>query len=326
MNERPTLDELVAFKAIATHRSFRRAADELGLSASTLSHSMRTLERRLGTRLLHRTTRSVAPTEAGRRLLAHLQPVLRDLDLALAAVDDFRAAPSGTLRLNASETAARLLLRAVVPEFLARHTGMALDLVTEGRLVDIVAEGFDAGIRLGEALPQDMVAVRFGGKTRFLAVASPEYLGGRAAPETPDDLLQHRCIRLRLPSGRLYRWEFGRHGQEIAIDVQGPLILDHPELVAESAARGLGIAYMSEATARPYLDRGSLVAVLEEWCPQIPGLFLDYPGHRLVPPGLRAFIDVLRQADLGGGSPAGRVLAGSERGRRQQPRQLHPAP
>ncbi len=298
MNERPALDELVAFTAIATQCSFRGAADELGLSASTLSHAMRSLEQRLGVRLLHRTTRSVSPTEAGRRLLAHLRPVLRDLDLALAAVDDFRAGPIGTLRINASETAARLLLRAVVPDFLARHPGMSLDLVTDGRLVDIVAEGFDAGIRLGEALPQDMIAVRLGGETRFCAVASPAYLAGRAPPLTPDDLMQHRCIRLRLPSGRLYRWEFERHGQEIAIDVPGPLTLDHPELMADCAARGLGIAYLSEATARPHLDRGTLVGVLDDWCPPIPGLFLYYPGHRHVPAGLRAFIDVLKRADL----------------------------
>ena len=298
MNDRPPLDELVALATIATHRSFRSAADRLGLSASTLSHAMRALEQRFGVRLLHRTTRSVSTTEAGQRLLSRLQPVLRDLDLALEAVDDFRTGPSGTLRLNASETAARLLLAAAVPEFLNRHPGMSLDLVTDGRLVDIVAEGFDAGIRLGEALPQDMIAVRLGGETRFLAVASPGYLAGCETPMTPDDLMRHRCIRLRLPSGRPYRWEFERHGQEIAIDVPGRLILDHPELVAEAAARGLGIAYMSEATARPYLERNALVAVLEEWCPSIPGLFLYYPGHRHVPAGLRAFIDVLKQAPL----------------------------
>ncbi len=259
---------------------------------------MRTLEQRLGVRLLHRTTRSVSPTEAGRRLLAQLQPALRDLDLALAAVDDFRDGPSGTLRINASEISARLLLGSVVPEFLARHPGMSLDLVTDGRLVDIVAEGFDAGIRLGEAVPQDMIAVRLGGETRFLAVASPNYLADRKPPVAPDDLMQHRCIRLRLPSGKPYRWEFERHGQEIALDVPGPLTLDHPGLMAECAARGLGIAYLSEATARPYLDRGALVGVLDDWCPRIPGLFLYYPGHRLVPPGLRAFIDVLKQLEF----------------------------
>ncbi len=296
MNSRPALGDLAAFSAIVAHRSFRRAADELGLSPSTLSHMMRTLEANMGVRLLHRTTRSVSATEAGARLVARLQPVLRDLDLALGEVDAFRKRPSGTLRINTNETAARLLLRTVVPTFLARHPEMSLDLVTEGRLVDVVAEGFDAGIRLGEAVPQDMIAVRFGGKTRFMAVASPDYLAGRAAPQTPDDLKHHACIRVRLPSGKPYRWEFAKHGQELTVDVPGALTLDHTELMTEAAAAGLGIAYVSDRSARPYIERGTLVTVLGDWCPWIPGLFLYYPGHRQVPPGLRAFIEVLKEA------------------------------
>ena len=295
MNDRPALGDLTAFAAIAAHRSFRKAADELGLSPSTLSHTMRALEAGMGVRLLHRTTRSVSATEAGGRLLARLQPVLRDLDLALAEVAAFRSRPSGTIRINAGEVAARLLLRRTVPAFLARYPEMSLDLVTEGRLVDIVAEGFDAGVRLGEAVPQDMVAVRFGGPTRFVAVASPAYLAGRGAPQTPDDLMRHACIRFRLPSGKPFRWEFARHGQELAIDVPGALTLDHPELMVEAAADGLGIAYVSDRTAQPFIERGALVAVLDDWCPSIPGLFLYYPGHRHVPPGLRAFIDMLAE-------------------------------
>ena len=295
MNSKPTLGDLTALTAIAAHRSFRKAADELGLSPSTLSHMMRVLEQKIGVRLLNRTTRSVSPTEAGERLVHRLQPVLRDLDTALQEVDAFRSRPSGTLRINASEIAARLLLKTVVPTFLTRHPEMALDLVTDGRLIDIVAEGFDAGIRLGEAVPRDMVAVRFGGETRFLAVASPAHLAGKALPETPDDLKDHACIRFRLPSGKLYRWEFEKHGQEIAIDVPGVLTLDHVELMVEAAAGGLGIAYASEKSARPWLDSGKLVSVLDDWCPPFPGLFLYYPGHRHVPPGLRAFIDVLKE-------------------------------
>jgi DNA-binding transcriptional LysR family regulator len=298
MNDKPTLGDLTAFTAIAAHRSFRKAADELGLSPSTLSHMMRVLEQNIGVRLLHRTTRSVSPTQAGERLLTRLQPVLRDLDSALAEVDDFRSRPSGTLRINASEIASRLLLAHVVPLFLAAHPEMALDLVTDGRLIDIVAEGFDAGIRLGEAVPQDMIAVRFDGATRFLAVASPSYLKARKPPRTPDDLKDHACIRFRLPSGKPYRWEFEKHGQELTIDVPGRLTLDHVELMAESAAAGLGIAYVTSRTAGPYLARGELVTVLDDWCPEIPGLFLYYPGHRLVPPGLRAFIDVLKSVDI----------------------------
>jgi DNA-binding transcriptional LysR family regulator len=294
---RPGLTELTAFAAIAAHRSFRKAADEIGMSPSTLSHVMRSLEQRMGVRLLHRTTRSVATTEAGERLLARLQPVLRDLDQALEEVDAFRGRPSGVLRINAAEGAARILLRSVVPDFLARYPEMRLDLVTEGRLVDIVAQGFDAGVRLGEAVPQDMIAVRFGGETRFVAVASPAYLKGRALPRTPADLGAHNCIGVRLPSGKLYRWEFEKHGQELAADVAGSLILDHIELMTESAADGLGVAFVPERSARPYIAAGKIVAFLEDWCPTIPGLFLYYPGHRHVPPGLRAFIDILKTAD-----------------------------
>ncbi len=292
---RPTLADLGAFAAVASHRSFRKAADELGQSPSTLSHAMRTLEATLGVRLLHRTTRSVAPTEAGGRLLTRVRPLLRDLDAALGEVDAFRDSPSGTLRINANETAARLLLREVVPRFMARHPAVALDLVTEGRLVDIVAEGFDAGVRLGESLPQDMVAVRFGGDTRFLAVTAPVYLDARGAPATPDDLEGHSCIRHRMPSGKLYRWEFERNGQALAIDVPGALTLDHPGLMVEAATDGLGIAYINERAARAHLADGRLRPVLTDWCPAIPGLFLYYPGHRQVPGALRAFIDLLRE-------------------------------
>lgn len=294
MNRPPDLIDLRALSAIVSHRSFRKAADELNLSPSTLSHMIRVLETKVGVRLLNRTTRSVSPTEAGERLVARLQPVLRDLALALGEVDDFRHSPSGTLRINASETAARLLLKTVVPTFLQRYPEVALDLVTEGQLIDIVASGFDAGVRLGEALPQDMIAVRCGGPTRFLAVASPAYLAGRKPPKTPDDLKKHTCIRVRMPSGKLYRWEFAKHGQELQVDVTGALMLDHIGLMLQSAADGLGIAYVPDREAQPFLDDGRLVSVLGDWCPEIPGLFLYYPGGRLVPPGLRAFIDVLR--------------------------------
>jgi DNA-binding transcriptional LysR family regulator len=292
----PTLNDLKAFAAVAAYRSFRKAADELGLSASSLSHVMRTLERNLGVRLLNRTTRSVAPTEAGERLLLRLGPTLRDLQSALDEVASFGELPRGTLRINANETAARLLLRTAVPTFLSRYPDMSLDLVTEGRLVDIVAESFDAGVRLGESLPQDMIAVRFGGDIRFLAVASPTYLSQHKAPRVPEDLKHHRCIRNRLPSGKLYRWEFEKRGQEVAVDVPGTLTLDHIGLMTEAAVDGLGIAYVPERSARPDLNDERLVMVLSDWCPSIPGLFLYYPGRRHVPAGLRAFIEVLREA------------------------------
>ena len=295
MNEQPTLNDLTAFSAIVAHRSFRKAADELGLSPSTLSHMMRTLELNMGVRLLHRTTRSVAPTEAGERLVARLQPILHDLNLALDEVDDFRGQPSGLLRINASEPAARQLLRSVVPDFLRRYPEMSLDLATDGRLVDIVAAGFDAGVRLGEAVPKDMIAVRFGGELRFVAVASPAYLKAHAAPVTPDDLKAHACIRVRLPSGKPYRWQFEKHGQEINIDVPGSLTLDHLGLMAEAAVDGMGIAFVPDKSVKDHLESGALVEVLADWCPAIPGLYLYYPGHRHVPPGLKAFIELLKE-------------------------------
>jgi DNA-binding transcriptional LysR family regulator len=175
------------------------------------------------------------------------------------------------LRINAGTTAARLLVREVIPAFLARFPAMSVDLVAEGRLVDIVAEGFDAGVRLGEAVPQDMVAVRFGGEVRFLAVASPGYLATAGTPATPDDLRIHACIRHRLPSGKLYRWEFAQHGQELSLDVPGRLMLDDLNLMLDAAAQGLGLAYVPEREARPFLADDRLVAVLDDWCPAIPG-------------------------------------------------------
>ncbi|WP_207483327.1 LysR family transcriptional regulator [Arenibaculum pallidiluteum] len=291
----PTLNDLTAFLAVAEHRSFRRAADALGLSPSSLSHTLRALEQDLGVRLLNRTTRSVAPTEAGQRLVEQLRPVLTELDRALGAVDAFRGTPSGTVRINAPRTGARLLLGRVAPVFLARFPDVTLDIVAEGRLVDIVAQGFDAGVRLGEALPQDMVRVPLGGEGRFVPVASPAYLARAGTPRTPDDLRLHACVRIRLPSGRLYLWEFERHGQEMAVDVPGPLILDDMELMIEAAAAGLGIAYVFERTAGPELDAGRLVTVLDEWCPYIPGICLYYPERRQMPPALRAFIDTARE-------------------------------
>jgi DNA-binding transcriptional LysR family regulator len=294
MNDMPTLTELKVLAAIATHRSFRKAADELELAPSTLSHMMSSLEARLGTRLLNRTTRSVSLTQAGERLVERLRPILQDLYGALAEVDASRDHPRGTLRITASETVSLLLLRTVIPIFLRRYPEMAVDLVAEPAFVDIVAEGFDAGFRLGEEVPRDMIAVRFGGASRMLAVASPSYLAERDRPRTPNDLLAHRCIRTRTPNGRSCKWEFERHGQAVAVDVPGSLILNRSELMTEAAIRGLGIAFVPELVARHHLEAGVLTSLLEDWCPPYPGVFLYYPGHRHVPSGLRAFIDVLK--------------------------------
>jgi DNA-binding transcriptional LysR family regulator len=292
---KPTLTDLKAFQAVAEHRSFRRAADLMGVSRSSLSHTVRTLEQRLGTRLLHRTTRSVSLTESGERLLLRLSPLLSDLESVLEDASSAEGKITGRLRINGSEGAVRLLLQTVVPRFLALHDDVELDLVAEGRLVDIVEQGFDAGVRLREAVPQDMIAIPVDNELRFLAVASPDYLRGRVAPKAPDDLAFHQCIKQRLPSGKLYRWEFQQHGQDMAVDVPGALTLDSSQLMVEAAVDGLGIAYVPESYALAYLKDGRLVTVLEEWCPRIPGLCLYYPNNRRVPPSLRAFIDLLRE-------------------------------
>jgi DNA-binding transcriptional LysR family regulator len=292
---KPALTHLQAFMTVAARRSFVQAAGELGVSRSALSHAMRNLESTLGVRLLHRTTRSVSLTEAGERLLVRLRPVLSDLDRALDDVAGDDKGLRGTLRINGSEGAIRQLLQTVVPRYLAMYPDMELDLVSDGRLVDVVEEGFDAGVRLGEALHKDMIAVRVSEDLRFLAVASPRYLRKHGVPAVPDDLHTHRCIRQRLPSGKRYRWEFARHGQTFAIDPPGALTLDNSTLMVEAALDGLGIAYVPQPYAREALARKRLVAVLSDWCPSIPGLFLYFPGNRHIPAGLQAFIRLLRE-------------------------------
>ncbi|AQZ54496.1 LysR family transcriptional regulator [Martelella mediterranea] len=294
---RPSLNDLAAFAAVANHRSFRRAADEIGVSRSALSHAIIGLEEKLGVRLFNRTTRSVSLTQAGARLLENLDPVLRDLDRALDTLSEERGTPSGMLRINANKSGARILLDTVVPRFLDRYPAVELDLVSEGRLVDIVEQGFDAGVRLLEAIPQDMVAVTFGGNVRFVAVAAPSYMEDKTVPKTPDDLHGHACIRQRLPSGKRYRWEFSKRGAEIVVDVPGNLSLDDNDLLVQAAVDGLGIAYVPEDVARPFLVSGQLITLLDDWCPPIPGLALYYPRSRHVPSPLRAFIDILRQVD-----------------------------
>ena len=291
-----SLTDLRAFAAVARHRSFRGAADTLGVSRSSLSHALRALERRLGVRLLHRTTRSVGLTDAGARLLERLSPTLGALDDILAEIRSDSGDLSGALRINTNEGGARWLVRHVVPAFLGKHPGVRLDLVVEGRLVDIVAEGFDAGVRLAEAVPQDMIAVPFGGPQRFVAVASPTYLAAFGRPATPDDLKHHRCIRQRLPSGKLYRWEFERGQTATAVEVDGGLGLDHSGLMVEAALEGVGIAFVPETFARAALAKGRLEALLGEWSPPFPGLCLYYAGRRHVPAALAAFIAAVRAA------------------------------
>lgn len=296
---RPTLADLKAFMAVAESRSFRRAAELTGVTRSALSHAIKGLEARLGVRLLHRTTRSVGLTQAGEQLLTRIAPHIAGLEQALEETADTQGQLIGTLRINGSEEAIRLLLAAVVPAWLRRYPSVELDLVEDGRLVDIVEQGFDAGIRLGEAVPADMVAVRIGETQRFVTVASADYLALHGSPLTPQDLSRHVCIRQRLPGGKRYRWEFGQEGEEIAVDAPGVLTLNNSRLMVDAAAAGLGIAYVPELSALEALNAGRLVKVLEAWCPEIPGLFLYFPANRHIPASLRAFIGIIREYNAG---------------------------
>ncbi|ESZ18856.1 LysR family transcriptional regulator [Mesorhizobium sp. L48C026A00] len=291
---RPSLNDLTAFVAVATHRSFRRAADEIGTAPSTLSHAMRALEERMGVRLLNRTTRSVSPTEAGFRLLDRLQPALASLDEALDSVAGFRGNVAGTVRINAPRLVAGLLVRGVLPRMAERHPAVSVDIVVEGRLIDIVSSGFDAGVRLLGSVPQDMIAVPLARRLRFICVASPAYLDRFGDPGTPEELQRHHCIGHRMPSGKLYRWEFERAGQELVIEANGPVVLDDEELMVEAAIEDLGVAYVADWAAEAALSDGRLRKVLTAWMPAPEEVAVYYPGHRAVPPALRAFLDVVK--------------------------------
>lgn len=294
--QRAGLFELNAVVAVASHRSFRAAAAELGMSPSALSHAVATLEQRLGIRLFNRTTRSVSLSEAGERFLSRLRPALREISEAMESVNEFRDTPAGTLRINASESGASQIMTPIVLEFLKRYPDMHVDLVTEGRLIDIVAEGFDAGVRLAEAVPQDMIAVPCGPEARFAVVGSPSYFQNHARPIAPSDLASHTCIRRRFPSGAIFRWEFKKRGEEVLVDVKGVLTLDNQNLMIEAALSGVGLAYVGDWAVAADLAAGRLIRVLEDWAPPFSGLCLYYPGHRHVPAGLRAFIAVVREA------------------------------
>jgi DNA-binding transcriptional LysR family regulator len=289
------LFELNAVAAISAHRSFRAAATELGISPSALSHAIAGLEKRLGVRLINRTTRSVSLSEAGEHFLARVSPALREIAGAMEDVNEFRDTPTGTLRINLKERAAHQILRPVVAKFLRRYPDMNVELALEGRPIDIVAEGFDAGVRLAESVPQDMVAIPCGPDTRFIVVGAPAYLERASVPRSPSDLLGHECIRRRMPGGKLYRWEFEKRGEQMALDVPGRLTLDNDILMVEAAIEGLGLAFVSDFWVSEHLAAGNLQAVLEDWTPPFPGLRLYYPGHRHMTAGLRAFVDMLRE-------------------------------
>jgi DNA-binding transcriptional LysR family regulator len=292
------LGDLNAFVAVAHAKGFREGARASGGSASSLSEAVRRLEAQLGVRLLNRTTRSVAPTEAGAGLLHRLGPALTEVEAAVDVVNGFRDRPTGALRLNVPVSAARLVLPKVVPPFLAAYPDIRLEVIAEESFVDVLAAGCDAGIRYGERLEQDMIAVPIGPRhQRFALGAAPAYLDRRGRPRHPRDLLGHSCLQGRFPSGATMAWEFERGGEVIQVDVTGPLIVrlgGATDLLVDVAIAGTGIVSLFEEWLRPHFESGVLEAVLEPWWLRFPGPYLYYPGRRLVPAPLRAFIDFVK--------------------------------
>ena len=290
---RPSFSDLTAFVAVSTHRSFRRAADELGAAPSTLSHAVRSLEDSLGVRLLNRTTRSVSPTEAGLQLLDRLRPALGQLDEALDGVAAFRGRVAGTVRVNAPRLGAAIVVRKIMPLMATRFPDVTVDIVAEGRLVDIVSGGFDVGVRLASMIPLDMIAVPLSNDFRYMCVASPAYLDRAGVPTTPEDLKHHQCVGHRLPSGKLYRWEFERGRTVLKIDAPAAVVLDDEDLMIDAAIADLGIAYVPALAARLAMARGEVREVLSDWTQATEAVKVYYPSRRAAPPALRAFLDVV---------------------------------
>ena len=313
------LGDLTALVAVARAGGFRDAARASGSSASSLSEAVRRLEARLGVRLLNRTTRSVAPTEAGAGLLDRLDPALGEVEAALDVVNGFRDRPAGTLRLNVPVSAARLFLPRIVPPFLAAYPDIRLEVIADDSFVDVLAAGCDAGIRYGEKLEQDMIAIPIGPREqRFATAASPDYLDRRGRPDHPRQLLDHACLRGRFTSGAMtVPWEFERDGEVVRVEPTGPLIVSVGaaiDLAVDAAVAGSGIIHLFEDWLRPYLDSGALEPVLEPWSQRFSGMFLYYPGRRYLPAPLRAFIDFTksqRQWPRSGKSSSGKSRSGN---------------
>ncbi|MBX3505488.1 MAG: LysR family transcriptional regulator [Parvibaculum sp.] len=297
---RPGLNELDAVIAIMRRGSFRAAAIDLGMSTTALSNAIGKLEANLGVRLFNRTTRSVSPTDAGRAFIERIGPALRDIHGAMEGARAQQTTPSGTLRINAFATAAREIVSPLVLEFIRRNPQVHVDLVTEGRLVDIVADGFDLGVRVADLVPTDMIAVSLGRPQRYAVVGSPGYFEKHGKPLVPPDLLAHACIRVRLPNGALYRWQFERKGEAVQIDVHGPITVDEASIARNAALEGIGLGFFMEQDVRADIEAGTLVRVLEDWTPPFAGLCLYYPGRRNPSAALKAFIALARE--LGGKS------------------------
>ena len=287
--------DLTMFLAVAEARSFTRAAAKLGTSQSALSHMVRRLEARLGVRLLMRTTRSVAPTEAGRHLIEALRPAFDGIDAALAALGRLRERPAGTIRITCPEGPATAILWPALAKLLRDWPDVTVELSVDATLVDIVAERFDAGVRLGEQVAKDMVGVRIGPDFRMAVVGAPTYFERSSMPTVPQHLVQHRCINLRLPtSGGLYAWEFEKGDQKLNVRVEGQLVLNRTDLILQASTDGFGLACVPEERARPYLADGRLVRVLDDWCPSWPGYHLYYPSRRQPTPAFALLVEALR--------------------------------
>jgi DNA-binding transcriptional LysR family regulator len=288
------LDSLDAFAAVIRSGGFRAAAAERGISSSALSQTVAGLEATLGIRLLNRTTRSVAPTEAGARLLERLAPALEDIRLAVDDLDQLRDSPSGSVRINAPGPAADHVLCPLAFDFMRRHPQVKVEIISDAAIVDIVARGFDAGVRFGRQVAKDMIAVPLGPALRYAIVAAPAYLAARGVPATPQDLLRHDCIRRRFPGGTLATWHFAKDGEALDVTPEGRLTLSSAHQELQAALAGQGLAHVFEDYARAHVARGELVEVLRDWSPLLPGWFLYYPNRRHTGAAMRAFLDHLR--------------------------------
>ena len=293
--QRGSLDDLRALVAVARERSFTKAAAKLGVSQSALSQTVRQLEARLGVRLLTRTTRSVSPTEAGERLLRTVEPRFDEIDAELAAVSELRGEPAGTIRITAGDHAIRSILWPKLAKFLPSHPDIKVEIAIDYGLTDIVAERYDAGVRWGEQVAKDMISVRIGPDLRFVVVAAKAYLAKRPPPKIPQDLIGHSCINLHLPTyGGLYAWEFQLGGREVKVRVEGQLVFNGIYQVLDAALAGFGLAYVPEDLAQPYLAKGRLKQVLDEWCQPWSGYHLYYPSRRQSSAAFSLLVDALR--------------------------------
>jgi DNA-binding transcriptional LysR family regulator len=292
---RHDVNDLLAFLAVARERSFTRAAAKLGVSQSALSHTLRGLEERLGLRLLTRTTRSVAPTDAGERLMRTIGPRFDEIDAELAALSELRDKPAGNIRITAGEHAATTVLWPALEKLLPRYPDINVEVIVDYGLTDIVAERYDAGVRLGEQVARDMIAVRIGPDFRMVVVGAPSYFAAHPAPKTPQDLTAHHCINLRLPTyGGIYAWEFEKRGRELKVRVEGQLVFNNIGLRLQAALAGCGLAFLPEDLVRPYLADGRLVQVLADWCSPFSGYHLYYPSRRQPTPAFALLVEALR--------------------------------